>query len=178
MDNGRFFLRVSKEMPNRALVLVHSVYGVAQSWLVVVDGAGVGLRRSQKRFTSVWRFVHHYADPRQSELDIPLNVSVPRRPKVDWRSIGAAHMRELKPRHTRPKRVEPPPTTPSAIHIYIDGPLGYTSPPPQQYPDYSYPAPEPVYVEEATSYTTTTYYDDAAVAGELQGEGPSPFPVY
>ena len=95
MDNGRFFLRVSKEMPNRALVLVHSVYGVAQSWLVVVDGAGVGLRRSQKRFTSVWRFVHHYADPRQSELDIPLNTNefaplprkkVAQRPKDGFRT--------------------------------------------------------------------------------------------
>ena len=74
MDNGRFFLRVSKEMPDRALILVHWVYGVAQSWLVVVDGGGVGLRRSRRRFTSVWRFVHHYADPRQSELDIPLNM--------------------------------------------------------------------------------------------------------
>ena len=101
MDNGRFFLRVSKEMPNRALILVHSVYGVAQSWLVVVDRSGVGLRRSRKRFTSLWRFVQHYADPRQSELDIPLNTTefapLPRkqkaakRPKDDFRTHAHSH---------------------------------------------------------------------------------------
>ena len=175
MDNGRFFLRVSKEMPDRALIFVHWVYGVAQSWLVVVDGGGVGLRRSRRRFTSVWRFVHHYADPRQSELDIPLNISffqrLNRRPKADWRSIGAANMREPKPRR-KPRRAEPASQVPSAIHIYIDGHLGGGVAPAQQF------APEPTYVEEATSYTTTTYYDDAATASQFGQDAPSPFPVY
>lgn len=198
MLNGKFFIRYSHEQPERAFVLVHRVFGVDQSWLLVVDSVGVGLKRTRTRFKNLYGFVMFYAQKEQRDLDIPLNlghrkVKVKRRsaPKKkaevddDWRVIRSYDYdrndkREPEPEpeprqavhHQPPMPMYPlyspqyPPQAGPVIHVHIDnsGMCGasdysYTaSPTPAQAPA---PAAAPGYVEEATTYTETTYYDEA-----------------
>lgn len=107
MENGQFFIRHSREMPTRALLLIHKVMGVDQSWLLVVDDNGVGLKRSRHRFGTLYEFVMFYARHEQPDLDIPLNLGHKKKKvrRIPPPPPRPRSVRVIKKR--RPKRPEP-----------------------------------------------------------------------
>lgn len=79
LPNGCFFIRPALHVPN-AFLLLHMCNLVVQEWLMVVDGNGVGLKRSRARFNSLSDFVKRYSQ-HGTELPIPLQL-VKRRQKT------------------------------------------------------------------------------------------------